>query len=1682
MVDALAPTSSNPGPMREAGVLVNLMQIMHGNRIVVGSFRDRLKYRDVSIAANGEAIFVLKLDAHGNPLSIRTFSLGEGITSGVLIMDKHENIYISGRIGPGVATDIGYTNVSDKNVAIVIKLSNDASGGLAVQWVREVMQISAEDDRFCDINAMTIDDSGYLYLLANAGTQYNTTRFPIPTFKMPTDSITNAKTEIQNIRNANATIPTTPINYRTGEYAELYANRTSPKELSRLYYTHPDKSVWAPNLYGMWFATAMLLDSGYDNDSLAKYNIEALCGNHSDMMKWVNTRRRYNQSVSDSLEKHDAPYRKTYCSTVTVGDSTYFTPINFTKLVICMDGSNGSIKWSNGFSAILEQYKYTNDQGGFYMRPVQWAVSGYLRDALHFDGSLFIVGHNDGYVADGKSYKALRPYTNKGKGELNMLANPGSDLMLMRMNAQTGRVEWAQTGGGRGGNDRYMKIARHDNYLFAIGVADPGNRAHSLNDGTGRNAAKDGVMLDSVVDMSPALITSYAAGKKLSSRFAVDMSSGMLFAKYNTEGRLLEKNFIPGGDVATDCELNGERGFVAMAAKIDAGERIEFNTDTVTLSDGGMGVFIYDMHGNPVKMLTLRDSMYSSSSMKLFIDDDDQLYVGGRSYSAEVVFNDTIHLKNEGYHDKAYYERPEYMAEYTPLSGRTSFYTYHGVHSGYLARASAGFSPAFTHVQHVRCHGNNSGQLTVTPYFSRGKCTYRWYRHDGADFVPYNPAVDTTATVKALPAGRYRVVVSDGHSTQTLEKEIVQPDPIVLTDTHTDVNKYCAPDGTINLSATGGTGSLFYFWSTQNGVLQPSEVYDAALTGLSVGQYDVTVTDANGCRASQSVSILNIYQPIALNPVVSHISSSSNNGSINLGATGGAGSLTFSWDGPGGYTSNASGASGLTLAGVYTATVTDSLGCTEQRQFVLGDERKLYATVEIADAKCKGSNDGRIKIMASGPGASGYQTAWTKDGEAITTALSMGSDGSYIVAPGQYAITLTDNSDNTNQFTVNVTISEPAELVVKDTIMKVTCNGYNDGQIILDVQGGTAPYKFAWEHPNTVNQATNQTVQNLGPAADYKVTVTDKNGCGKVLENMEVTEPKKISFQISPDAPISCYGQEDGAFSLDYSTIEGGNGGFWHIWSNTLMAPEIHGLRANDYGITIYDSLGCTGTWSTALGQPSAINIEIDNVDGGMVLPLCADANDGEIHTQISGGSSSGLYTYKWTSSVPLHVADNYPNLVGVPAGTYVLAVTDEKGCVMERAFTLTGQNSTPSVLAELSTNEICAGEQIQITAQGADLYDYYVDGVPMQQAIISDTIDFRPGEAKTYEVHVEGIDANQCRGRSIKLPLTVHHTPSVRIVSDTLNWCSGVPISTNLSAADSLQTLTSVEWHLGDSLLTQAYRHHADTVGVYTLRMFNGRCVGIDSVRVARLASDQVALSTPDTTEWCFGDGQLVAFSVSPAAEGYQWFRDGEPVLLGRDSLPHRGADLITNVPGEYMVSIVAGGNCVTKSAPIALRVYRPMLQLPIDTVFIAPGTTETLAIPSSGEGLTWRWNGQQGDSIVQLDARAAVIGEVLTYDVVITDTHGCHAGGRVLVKVGAATGVAQASLGRLTLYPSPTHSGFYVEPADTDRQLWLYSASGQLVQQQPLSGKTWVDTSRLPAGLYVVRTHSAVAKVVVE
>lgn len=223
-------------------------------------------------------------------------------------------------------------------------------------------------------------------------------------------------------------------------------------------------------------------------------------------------------------------------------------------------------------------------------------------------------------------------------------------------------------------------------------------------------------------------------------------------------------------------------------------------------------------------------------------------------------------------------------------------------------------TPAITD---AACTGGSTGGITLGVTGGIGSYTYAWA--DGP----------STANRTSLPAGSYSVTVTDANGCTKTSSGISVGEPAsALSLSATQVNVLCNGNstGSINITASGGTGTVTFNWG--GGITTEDRL------NLAAGTYTVTATDANGCTAVLSTVIT---QPAALtlSTVLTHVGCPppvAPDGAIALTAGGGTSPYTYSIDG-GAYGSTST-FTGLT-AGSHTVYVKDASGCITSSTVIL---------------------------------------------------------------------------------------------------------------------------------------------------------------------------------------------------------------------------------------------------------------------------------------------------------------------------------------------------------------------------------------------------------------------------------------------------------------------------------------------------------------------------------------------------------------------------------------------------------------------------------------------------------------------------------------------------------------------------------------------------------------------------
>jgi len=364
-------------------------------------------------------------------------------------------------------------------------------------------------------------------------------------------------------------------------------------------------------------------------------------------------------------------------------------------------------------------------------------------------------------------------------------------------------------------------------------------------------------------------------------------------------------------------------------------------------------------------------------------------------------------------------------------------------------------------VNNVSCYGQNNGSITAN---ASGGSSFSYLWSTGSP----------SQSISNLSAGNYSVVVTNNFGCSTTATAVVtQPSQLTATAVGSSLSCFGDANGIAVVSAVGGTPVYSYLWS--NGAITQS------VNGLSSGNYNVTVTDANGCSVTTEAVVIEPTE-ISINITTQDIACAGTTGSASAIVTGGTpfpqGDYDFFWSSG----SQLDQAFGLE-AGEHTLTVFDANNCVQTQDFIINPGNNFAVSLQAIDA-CEGGSLGTITVGITG-GSGNYEYDWNNGATSSTI-----SD----LLPGTYEVTVTDLNTGCESSSV-IQIQENPEIVIALPSNITVCEG-SDTLIFADVGGGNSPLNFAyfWELPNGQYQA------GVGPTGvspvitgNYILTVSEGN-------------------------------------------------------------------------------------------------------------------------------------------------------------------------------------------------------------------------------------------------------------------------------------------------------------------------------------------------------------------------------------------------------------------------------------------------------------------------------------------------------------------------------------------------------------------------------------------------------------
>ncbi len=721
----------------------------------------------------------------------------------------------------------------------------------------------------------------------------------------------------------------------------------------------------------------------------------------------------------------------------------------------------------------------------------------------------------------------------------------------------------------------------------------------------------------------------------------------------------------------------------------------------------------------------------------------------------------------------------------------------------------------------------------------------------------------------------------------------------------------------------------------------------STISATNNGIYTVTVSDVNGCTATNTFNLIVNVNPA---PVISG----------NFAFCQGVNSVlsttlpysNYSWS-----TGVSTSTTNVSLPSTYSVTVTDANGCTGSSSQLITVYTPPLPSISGVTAICQGAN---ANITAA---PAGMNYLW-----------SNGSTNNSIqpITGGTFTVTVTDGNGCSGTANQVVSVNNNPTPAITGSLS--ACQG------LSSTLGISSPFNsYAWS-----NGATTSTI-SVSTSANYSVIVTDANGCTGTTNAIFNSLPFTNAVITGPVG--FCIGNN--------ATIDAGGGYINYAWSNGNSGQQLNVTNGGAYTVTVTAANGCTGSSSyniTAWTIPTAQITGITAICQGLSANLIA--GPAGINYQWSTGSTassiqpntSGIFTLTvtdnngCTNSITQNVTVNNnptPSISGTfivcqgdqglldvgntpgltylwstgangssiqptTAGPYSVVVTDANGCTGTAAQSLIVNTlPTPTINGD---PDFCTGDTVTLNSVGTYVNYQWSNGVSTSQNNVS--------SGGNYVLTVT--DNNGCNANT-NFTVTENPLPQPQLPTNT-DLCDGN--NTTLNPGN----FTSYVWSTGS--VSSSIQAASTGIFIVTVTDQNG-CVNSSTASVV------VHLNpTPSITgqnEIC--DGKSTVLSLNSNYSQYIW---STGVSTNTQTV---------NTAGSYSVVVTDAFGCTGSASFSVLVNPLPLVNITGDLDKCSGESTTLSTTPGQG---TYSWtNGSTDPSIT------VTTGGI--YTVTVTTNKGC-------------------------------------------------------------------------------------------
>ncbi|MCZ2443466.1 MAG: gliding motility-associated C-terminal domain-containing protein [Flavobacteriales bacterium] len=442
----------------------------------------------------------------------------------------------------------------------------------------------------------------------------------------------------------------------------------------------------------------------------------------------------------------------------------------------------------------------------------------------------------------------------------------------------------------------------------------------------------------------------------------------------------------------------------------------------------------------------------------------------------------------------------------------------------------------------VSCKHDSDGVIQVQYMGGNGGVDYLW---------SHNSSLHSDLA-NGLYAGVYEVTVTDSKGCQSSINVLIS-EPDSLQNNYLLIPSQCAAsNGVISIQTTGGSGNYVYEWS--NDPTNSTSVSNM----LSPGNYQVVVWDDHFCSDTIQFSMYDTNQVFSDFVITNPLCYGSADGAIEINPTGGTGNYSYqcSYNNlP--YQVSTSALITALIAGEYSVLVTDELGCEYVSTLVLYNPSPIsLSDVQMQMPSCFGNETGALTAHATG-GVGQLNYYWPQYQLSDSTLSN--------IMAGYHQLYVTDAHNCTSHFNILLKQPDPIEISL-NALQHISCHGRNDGEIELNVLGGTPAYIFELD---SGQQYSENLISGLHPGF-HSFRVTDVNGCKDSI-HISIQEPEIIQITLDTIIPGKC-GVAEGIINIE---VNGGVLPYHYNWSNGTEELNNTTATNNSHSITVTDANGC---------------------------------------------------------------------------------------------------------------------------------------------------------------------------------------------------------------------------------------------------------------------------------------------------------------------------------------------------------------------------------------------------------------------------------------------------------------------------------------------------------------------------